>query len=113
MWQAARDRCLQLGCDDAKMNAAGWVDHIRSVVVGKTVAVMIGVERFEDANGNQVAKSVAKFIGIPEGSGGSRYKKADDSVSIFAQKAENKEQIFAGVPNSSLGGPIGDDDMPF
>lgn len=112
MWEAARNRCIELGCDSEKMNGAGWVGHIRSVVVGATVAVMIGFERFLDANGMEHEKAIAKFIGVPKGGGGSGYKKADDSVSIFAQKAANKDQIFAGVPNASLGVAT-DDDVPF
>ena len=112
MWRAAKDRCIALGCDDAKMNEAGWIDHIRSVVVGATVACNIGIERFDDASGNPVEKAVAKFIGVPK-SGGSGYKKANDTVSLFAQKEARKDDIFAGVPNASLGAAIDDDNIPF
>lgn len=111
MWEAARQRCIQLGCDEAAMNATGWIDYIRSVVVGKTVACMIGLENFDDANGNPVVKAVAKFIGIPKG--GSGYKHADESVSLFAQKAAAKDDLFTGVPNSSLGVVIDTEDVPF
>ena len=112
MWEATKNRCAQLGCDEEKMNAAGWIDHIRSVVVGKTVGCCIGFEQFQDKNGNDVEKPVAKFIGVPKGGGGSGYKKADDSVSFFAQKAKSKGDIFTGVPNASLS-IIDDSDVPF
>ena len=111
MWQAARERCIQLGCDEAKMNAAGWLGHIRSVLVGVTVSCMIGVERFEDTQGNQIEKAVAKFIGVPKSGGKSGYKQADARLSPFAAKMAGGGEIFTGVLNEKW--VASDDDVPY
>jgi hypothetical protein len=114
MWEAALERCIKLGCNMDAMKGPEWIAHARANVVGKTVACCVGFEEYQDADGNPQSKATAKFIGIPKGddSGRAGYPLADASVSPFAAKESAAQEIFSGVPNSSLG-IVTDDDVPF
>ncbi len=106
-WMLAKGRCIKLGCVDEELNGPGWIDHAKKIIVGQTVACLVAYEEYQDKDGHQQEKAVAKFIGIPSGSAGgarSGYQKADVSVSPFAGRS-------AG--SSALDTEISDDDLPF
>ena len=97
-WKTVMDRLLKLGCNDAELRGADWVEHARKNVVGKELSACVEIDDYG---------AKAKFIGI------SNSKASSDSGFPVASSDVPSPFGGSGASTDPFNRGVDDGDVPF